>query len=184
MCTYIGPNDPVTEIEENKCEGYVQVNPRDFLAALQRLLNTKNLANEEIALSHPLVAYQFVLETFNLQNVNPSYVPFDPSLLPVNKQQLNRTDQERISLAVIKALGNALEDEVVAVRETVASSLGNYFKCIIGTISLPEEIDALDTLLTNIKDPDSNVRAMRAWAIGRLGPHAGTKVLLLLNIRQ
>jgi len=124
MCNYIGPNDPITEIEENKCEGYVQVNPRDFLAALQRLLSTKNLSNEEIILSHPLSPYQFVLETFSLHNVNHSYVPFDPSLLPGSKQQLNRAEQERISLPVIKALASALEDEVVAVRETVASSLG------------------------------------------------------------
>jgi hypothetical protein len=180
MCNYVGDNNPITEIEENKCEGYVQVNPRDFLAALQRLLSTKNLANEDIILSHPLLPYKFVLETFSLHNVNPSYSPFDPSLLPGSKQQLNRADQERISLAVVKALASALEDEVVAVRETVASSLGKLPLHHIGTISLPEEIDALDALLANIKDPDSNVRAMRAWAIGRLGPHAGLKVNLIL----
>lgn len=126
MCNYVGPNEPVTEMEENKCEGCVQVNPRDFLAGLQRLLNTKNLGNEDISLCHPLAPYQFVLETFSLFNVNPAYVPFDPSLLPGTSQQVNRAEQERISLAVIKALGSALEDEVVAVRETAASSLGKF----------------------------------------------------------
>ena len=162
------------EMEENKCEGYVQVNPREFLAAIQRLLSMKNIFNEEISLSHSSTPYQFVLETFSLLNVNPSYAPFDPTLFPETNNQVDLNERERINLSIIKALGNALEDEVVAVRETVASSLG--------TISLPEEIDALEPLLRNIKDPDSNVRAMRAWAIGRLGPHAGVKVLLRCNI--
>ncbi len=48
---------------------------------------------------------------------------------------------------------------------------------LVGTISLPETIDALDALLVATKDPDSNVRAMCAWAIGRLGPNAGTKAV-------
>ena len=125
MCTYVGPNDPVTELEENKCEGYVQVNPRDFLAAIQRLLNVKNICNEEVNLAHTSSPHQFVLETFSLANVNPSYVLFDPSLFPESNQQNDPNERERVSLAVIRGLSNALEDEVVAVRETVASSLGN-----------------------------------------------------------
>lgn len=126
MCTYIGPNNAVTANEENVCEGFVQVNPRDFLAALQRTLSLKNVYAEEIKLSHPCSPYQFVLHSFNINNVNPNYLTFDPSLFPV-RDTLNsksNTERERIHISIIKALGGALSDEVIAVRETAASSLG------------------------------------------------------------
>ncbi len=128
MCSYVGPNNPVTGSEENKCEGFVQVNPRDFLAAIQRLLTVKSIPNEQIRISHPSAPYQFLLHSFTISNVNPAYLPFDPALYPENDSTfVNLQEKERIHLSVIKGLAGALEDEVVAVRETAASSLGMCF---------------------------------------------------------
>ena len=126
MCEYLGPNIAITETEENKCEGFVQVNPRDFMASLQRLLLNSNLENENIKISHPSAPFPFLLNSFNISNVNPSYLPFDPTTYPECDLPIDMNERERISLSVIKALSAALEDEVVAVRETAASSLGKY----------------------------------------------------------
>jgi HEAT repeat protein len=38
-------------------------------------------------------------------------------------------------------------------------------------------LGVLDNLIAGIKDTDANVRAMKAWAIGRLGPSAGCKAI-------
>lgn len=162
-------NDPVTELEENKCEGYVKVNPREFMIAVQRLVNVKGIYDEEVILSHTYCQYKSLLGSLNLSTVNNSCFPFDPSVCLQADEAVNINEREQISQLVIKALANSLNDEVAAVRETAASSLG--------TISLPEEFDALDSLIAGIKDPDPNVRAMKAWAIGRLGPTAGYKVI-------
>ena len=125
MCTYVGPNNPVTTSDENKCEGFVQVNPRDFLASLQRLLSVKSVYNGEIKISHPSSPYHFTLNTFNISNVNPACLPFDPAIYPENSDAAaNTAEKERVNQTVIKGLATALEDEVVAVRETAASSLG------------------------------------------------------------
>ena len=43
MCSYTGSNDPLIETEENKCEGYIQVHPREFLAAIHTLLSMYNI---------------------------------------------------------------------------------------------------------------------------------------------
>lgn len=167
MCEYVGRSCPVAELEENKCEGHVQVNPREFMIAVQRLVAARGLYDEEVALSHPYSKHKSLLESVNFANINSWSLPFDPSVCSQAEDDIN--EREQISPMVIKALANALNDEAAAVRETAASSLG--------TISLPEEIDALDSLISGIKDPDPNVRAMKAWAIGRLGASAGPKAI-------
>lgn len=127
MCSYVGPNNPVTASDENKCEGFVQINPRDFLASIQRLMLGKNLYNGNIKLSHPSNPYQFLLNSFSINSVNPNYLPFDPAMYPeYDGVNLNLNEKERIQLNVIKGLAGALEDEIVAVRETAASSLGMF----------------------------------------------------------
>ncbi len=127
MCTYVGPNNAVTATEENRCEGLVQVNPRDFLAAIQRLLSLRNVYDEEIKLSHPCAPYQFLLNSFNAYNVSPALLPFDASQFPDNNAAVSQAgEKERTNVAIIRALAGALQDEVVAVRETAASSLGKF----------------------------------------------------------
>lgn len=123
MCTYIGPNNAITSNEENVSEGFVQVNPRDFLSALQRSLSMKNVYAEEIKLSHSCAPYKFLLYSFNIRNVNPKLLSFDPARFPVLMPNPNN-QREKISVNIIKTLGMALSDEIVAVRETAASSLG------------------------------------------------------------
>ena len=181
MCTYVGPNNPVTASEDNVCEGFVQVNPRDFMAAFQRFLSVKNVFAQDIKLSHACAPYKFLLETCDVRNISAEYLPFDPATfpLPMPDEDIISTETERIPVSIIKALAGALRDEVVAVRETAASSLGTLtlVDCV-GAISLPEAIDAVDSLISAVKDPDSNVRAMCAWAVGRLGTNAGLKVAL------
>jgi len=169
ICEYIGVNTPVTELEENKCEGYVQVNPREFMLAVQRLINVKGIYDEEVTLSHPSCPYRSLLGSLNLSNINSLSLPFDPNTYLQAEDNIDLDEREQISQLAIKALANALNDEVAAVRETAASSLGS--------IGLPEELGALDNLIIGIKDPDPNVRAMKAWAIGRLGPSAGHKAI-------
>ncbi len=126
MCSYVGPNNPISASEEeNKCEGLVQVNPRDFLAALQRLLTMRNLYSEDIQLSHPCSPYQFLLHSFNPYNVEQTMLAFEANQYPDNAMATGHSEErERTSPAVIKALAGALQDEVIAVRETAASSLG------------------------------------------------------------
>jgi len=125
MCSYVGPNTPITASDDNKCEGFAQVNPRDFLASLQRLLTMKNVYKEEIKLSHQSAPYQLLLNSFNIFNVNPGYLTFDPTMFPDNVVPGNlAAEKERTHVSVIRALAGALQDEIVAVRETAGSSLG------------------------------------------------------------
>ena len=128
MCTYVGPTNAVTASEDNVCEGFVQVNPRDFMAAFQRFLSVKNIFTQDIKLSHPCAPYQFLLDSFDLRHILPDYLPFDPNLfpdlIPADTPPGPANETERIHVSVIKALAGALGDEVVAVRETAASSLG------------------------------------------------------------
>ncbi len=126
MCTYVGPNNAVTASDENVCEGFVQVNPRDFMAAFQRFLSVKNVFTPDIKLSHACAPYKFLLETCDVRNIPAEYLPFDPTTFPrLRADEDNvQNETERIPVGIIKALAGALSDEVVAVRETAASSLG------------------------------------------------------------
>jgi hypothetical protein len=126
ICEYVGSNSPVTELEENRCEGYVQVNPREFMTAVQRLVNVKGIYDGEVILSHPYSPYTSLLGSLNLSSMNLLNSLFDPSVYVKEEDHINLDEREQISPIVIKALANALNnDEVPAVRETAASSLGN-----------------------------------------------------------
>jgi len=38
----------------------------------------------------------------------------------------------------------------------------------LGLVGMPEAEDAIDNLIESLKDPESQVRAMAAWCLGRL----------------
>lgn len=153
---------------QNQQEEYLEVNTRDFLAALQRMLlvkydhssprlvhngNSNTIDNINFKLSKSDVVDKYA-QFFDLSNVNTQE---NNSQTDIN---LHETGKFYISEEIIIALMKCLKDYSPKVREAAATSLG-----IIG---LPEALLSIDGLINSINDEDVNVKSKAIWAIGRI----------------
>eukprot|EP01017_Pseudomicrothorax_dubius_P042162 TRINITY_DN6841_c0_g1_i5.p1 TRINITY_DN6841_c0_g1~~TRINITY_DN6841_c0_g1_i5.p1 ORF type:complete len:898 (-),score=219.15 TRINITY_DN6841_c0_g1_i5:408-3101(-) len=167
MCLFKGKIAPMnfgdTDKEEStgttQEEETLEVNSRDFTAALQRYLVVRQSQSREVEEEFVDVSHRHVVKNQQLkflfeegeQNADESY------------------GNARISAEVVRALVACLSDENPGVREAAANTLG--------TIGAGEALSALEPLAKALNDGDANVRAMATWAIGRLGPDAGSRCL-------
>jgi len=162
MCVYLGNLRPLAQIEiaegpVEEIEDVIEINSRDFMASLQRLLTIKY---QEFALKdQDLIRENEELNSYN--NYNQLFLTnyFIP--------QQTQYDQAIISPNIIKALINLTGDSNAGVREAAVNALG-----VIGP---PEAADAVDVLVKALYDSDSQIRATAAWALGKLGDIAASR---------
>lgn len=157
--------------QSNNSNDYLNVNPRDFLCALNRMLKL------EIDHANPRLTHnrkENILDTISLNDskyeILYSYSSFF-EVINSDCQEKNKEVQGSnfISLAIIKALCKGLTDFSSVVRETVATSIGN--------IGLPEGQNAIDALMNSIDDEDINVSSKVIWAIGRIAQGVSSDVI-------
>lgn len=162
MCVYQGNLKPLSLIEiaegpVEEIEDAIEINSRDFMASLQRLLTIKY---QEFALRDQ----EGVNENEELKNFNNyNELILTNYFVPQNTQ----FDQAIISPNIIKALMSLATDSNAGVREAAVNALG-----VIGP---PEASDAVDVLVKSLYDSESQIRATAAWALGKLGDISGNK---------
>jgi hypothetical protein len=158
-------NDDITDVE------YIEVNTRDLLAALQRMLLIKhdhsnpklvhhghynNLDDINIYLSknEKLLKYAF----FEKKDNDSRYL-----------EGVDKYGKRLVPESFVRALAFCLRDYNPAVRETAASA--------IGKIGMPEGVVCLDKIIIATNDADVNVKTKAIWALGKLAPGCDTNVL-------
>lgn len=175
MCIYHGELVPCAFegiLTEKSEESWVEINSRDFISALHRLLSVKyekfQTGLREKHFSDSWMTYDIrqegVLSEFTLVRL------IDPSILEVSEEKL---PLKGVSPEIIKILTNLFFHENSIIREQAISS--------IGIIGLPEALESADQLIKCLSDTDVQVRAMAAWAIGMLGPNLGQKAKKLID---
>ena len=163
MCIYKGnlkslvhldiyDEDPQLEdIDSN--EDILEINSRDFLATLHRLLTLKyqEFVKEDLGNSEIL--------SLNREPIYGEYYGIKYINRDVNHDDHNEIGS--ISGNIIKALIQSTTDRDPAVREAAIRSLG--------LINLPEAVEAVDALVKGLYDQDSQIRAISSWALGKVG---------------
>ncbi len=164
----VNVNEATYEQTEDQ-EEYLEVNTRDFLAALQRML-IMNYDHSNPQLVHE--GHHNLLENLNFGKNDSELISKYRNYFELNSLQdenpgdnnenihNDRNGRLLISDEVIKTLCICLKDYSTAVRDTAASTLGQ--------IGLPESLLAVDHLIEAIKDQDVNVKSKVIWALGRL----------------
>jgi hypothetical protein len=194
MCVYVGPTTPVnlnqgSEEAASESGGYIEINSRDFMAALQRLLVVKFEKFQANGTSNNISGQQQFNPSDSKYSPNRSTTTPGPRGSPIveklaeecrrfyicTRLYLSRiADQEffteyhtpaRISPDVINMLTKLAGDPNSQVREMAIYNIG-----VIGT---PESLEILDPLEKALYDADPLVRAMSCWALGVLGPQIG-----------
>lgn len=175
-----GPNEEKSNPNGEVQEDYLEINTRDFLASLQRMLVMNyDHSNPQIVHSgNPNLLEDLELEKKqNNSEILAKYAVYFE--ISSNIQGSNahlehfETDENGkilISEDVIRALCHCLKDYSTAVRDTAAGSLGQ--------IGLPESLLSIDYLLDSVKDEDVNVKSKIIWAIGRIAPGVDNSVIL------
>jgi len=174
FCKYIGEIDYNLD-EENTLgadySNYLEVNSRDLLSALQRMI-TIDYDHSNIQIVHRGSPY--LLDLLNTKSINcykRSYIIQKYSEFfelqfnqPYNKFPADIDDNGKfiISDEIIKSLGACLRDQSSALRETAA--------CSLGKIGLPESLNAVENLINSCKDFENDVKAKAIWALGRIAP--------------
>lgn len=158
MCIYYGSLKPLSQVEieegpQQEIKDVIEVNTRDFTAALQRLLTLK------------YKNFSFSEGQFSEANLDKSILT-EYSIYQFLTQQLEKQPEQpgQIPTQIVKALMAALGDQVASVREAAVNA--------IGLIGLPEASDAVEGLIKALYDQEAQVRATAAWAIGKLGSHS------------
>jgi hypothetical protein len=198
FCTYYGKvtpyvyyekeNEGLDSSKEEKIihngevqEDYLEVNTRDFLASLQRMLvmNYDHCNPQIVHSGNPNLLEELELEKKqkNSEILGKYAVYFEISSNiqgnSGNRGEHLETDENGkilISEDVIRALCHCLKDYSTAVRDTAAGSLGQ--------IGLPESLLSIDYLIDSIKDEDVNVKSKIIWAIGRIAAGVDNSVIL------
>lgn len=161
MCSYFGSLKPlsVIEIEEGPLtdiQDVIEINTRDFTAALQRLLTLKykhfslkegefGEANLDTTILIDYAAHQFLTQQVEKQPEQPAQIPTQ----------------------IIQALVIVSTDSVADVRDAAVNALG--------VIGLPEAAEGLDAIVKGLYDKDAQVRATSAWAVGKFLGQATAK---------
>ena len=183
------PEMNTNELLNDNEEEYLEVNTRDFLAALRRMLvmnvdhshprlvhngqaNTVDNINMKIV-SNELIEKYFQLLDLSEINEQATEIDDNNNINTNNNQEsdmtVNETGHYFLQQDIIKSLSKCLKDYSVKVRETAATSLG--------LIGLPEALHSLDALIENINDEDVNVKSKIIWAIGRICNGADNSII-------
>ena len=176
MCVYHGELIPCAFegiISDEKEKPWVEINSRDFISALQRLLSVKYERfqaglRDKVYVSLWMkydIKTNGLLADFHLLKI------IDPDTLEEYKSHKNAL--KGISPEIIKILSNFCFHENVTIREQAISSLG--------LIGLPEALEASDQIIRCLSDQEPQVRAMAAWAVGMMGPNIGIKAKKLID---
>lgn len=173
MCIYNGSLKAVAALEiaegpVGEITDCLEINSRDFLASLQRLLTIKY---QEFAMKEQGGIKDFEeMQSYNQYNKLELHEYFrgeaeqPPELPPISPN-------------IIKILIQLYSEKNSSVRDAAINALG-----IIGP---PEAGDALDVLIKALYDSESQIRATAAWALGKLGEgaahRAGKRLIELLK---
>ena len=124
MFIYQGKNTGVIDDSYEDDLSFIELNTRDFIAALQRFLTLKNTYTD-IQLSH-YNEHKNLSQTLNATN-SPHKQFLDSFNIGGEELEvaIDHREQEPVPLNIMKALNVALRDEILGVRETAASSIGN-----------------------------------------------------------
>lgn len=166
-------------IQENTStqEEYLEVNTRDFFAALQRMLfmGVDHSSPQLVHNGFPNSLDNIDLKASDNNLIEQNFQFFDLSNVKATVDQSNEIlqvdDAGRyyVSDEAVKGLVRCLKDYSAKVREAAVTSLG-----IIG---YPEALPAVDGLVDNINDEDVNVRSKIIWAIGRTAQGLGNQII-------
>ena len=162
-------------------EQFLEVNTRDFLAAIQRMLGI-NYDHSNPRLVHNGKPHTLdnidVLNNNKDNNIISKYKSFFELTQDNNNNnnevsssyEVNENNMYMCSDECIKALIKSLQDYSPKVRETAATSLG-----IIG---LPEALYAKDALIARVlHETDINVKSKLIWAIGRIAEETDDSII-------
>ncbi len=174
---------------------FLEVNTRDFLAALQRMLSM-NYEHSNPQLVHNRENNYNTLDNLNIHSTQNNEnneneeeeqpnelkeyetlnkyisffeIPQNENPNTTNNELLDENGNYLVTEDVIKALSHCLKDYSSKVRESAATSLG--------LIGLPESLLSIDGLIDNINDEDVNVRSKIIYAIGRIAPGADSSYI-------
>jgi len=176
MCVYHGELVPCAFegiLSEETERPWVEINSRDFISALQRLLSVK-YERFQNGLRDKIFTNAWTRYDVRLNGLLPEFIlakVIDPDVL----QDLhpNKSIKRGVTPEIIKALSGLFFNENPLIREQAISSMG--------LIGLPEALEASDPLIKSLSDPEPQVRAMAAWAVGMLGPNIGPKAKKLID---
>ena len=169
MCTYSGSLKPLSQSGiagelSSETEEIIEINSRDFLASLQRLISlkyqeftSKDKQNTEKV--SPNLFFQNSEELRNFNNAN--HLILADFLTNQGQKEEAPLQLPQVSTNIIKSLIQAFNDRDSTVREAVVHAFG-----LIGP---PEAADALEILDKALYDTEGQVRALAAWALGKLG---------------
>jgi HEAT repeat protein len=170
----------VNQPNDNTKEQVLEVNTRDFLAAIQRMLGI-NYDHSNPRLVHN--GKPHTLDNIDVLNNKDNIISKYKSFFELTQDNNSNTNNEvstsyevndnnmyMCSDECIKALIKSLQDYSPKVRETAATSLG-----IIG---LPEALYAKDALITRmLHETDINVKSKLIWAIGRIAEETDDSII-------
>ena len=160
-------------------EQFLEVNTRDFLAAIQRMLGI-NYDHSNPRLVHN--GKPNTLDNVDVLNSKENIISKYKSFFELTQDNNNNNNEVSSSCEVnenntymcsdecIKALVKSLQDYSPKVRETAATSLG--------VIGLPEALYAKDALVTRmLNESDINVKSKLIWAIGRIAEETDDSII-------
>ena len=162
-------------------EEYLEVNTRDFLASLKRMI-TLNYDH-----SSPQIVYKGdktnLLDTIDFSfSTNEDIFPLLDFINPYPTQNNNsksssfyitaNSSKQQISNNIISSLCNHLKDNNQKVR--IASAIA------LGQIGLPESLPAIDVLTSSLKETDVNLKSVLIWAIGRCAEGASNRIIPII----
>ena len=169
---FIGKISPVIfENEKSLNEDYLEVNSRDFLASLQRMLLLKiDHSNPKLTFNSKLN----IIDELDFSKIKNELITTHVSYFQAYKEpiftlsSLDENGRKFISEELIRGLGKCLKDRNNSVKDAAVGALGQ--------IGVPEALLVLDDIITNIDDEDINLKAKAVWTIGRLAPGCDTNV--------
>jgi len=172
MCTYLGSIKPLSQLgiagdlsSSSQTEDLIEINSRDFLASLQRLISLKyqefNTQEKQNALSEK-ISPSLLHNSEELRNFNnASHLILADFLTNQEDKEDAHTRHPQVSSNIIKTLIQIFNHKDSGVRESVVHAFGQ--------IGPPEAADALEILDKALYDTEGQVRALAAWALGKLG---------------
>ena len=169
--------DNETETMNSNLEEYLEVNTRDFLAALQRML----IMNYDH--SNPQIVHdgnKNSIDYVDLKNEKDELLQRNAQFFDISdinskshyyQDEANLDDNGRyfVSEEVIKALSKCLKDYSPKVRNAAATSLG--------LLGLPEAMLSIESLIDNLKLDEVDSKAKMIWAIGRIANVVDNKII-------
>jgi hypothetical protein len=202
FCTYYGKVNPYIFEKEDDGSDYLEVNTRDFLASLQRMLVMNyDHSNPQIVNS----GYFNILESLDFSSKiksNPdreiltkyaNYFELNNNLKTnttikestVNKSNYNENNNSFVNENMLQDFE---EDGRILISEEVIRALSHCLKDYstavrdtaagaLGQIGLPESLLSIDQLVDSINDEDVNVKSKVIWAIGRISAGVDNMVI-------